>query len=262
MRNESQPEAVLERPADFAPDAYHGQCSVCGLAQVFSRSLRAIRETYRCRSCKASLREREQASALLECLPGPRSASLAMLVLDEASRGLRIYEPGTMGPFRPFLQQLPAYRQSDYYPDGPGSRKNPDLPHEDLQALNYGDGSFDVVLTSDILEHVRHPRRAMEEIARVLSPGGWHVCTVPLQWPMPARTRARVDVSGEQDRHLLPAHYHGNGKGGRSLVYNDFGADVVELARDAGFAAQLRRANTGSPVADAVVTLVCQRMAR
>jgi hypothetical protein len=46
--------------------------------------------------------------------------------------------------------------------------------------------------------------------------------------PHPARTGPRVDVSGPNDVHILPQVYHGDGVGGRSLVYNGFGLDLLD----------------------------------
>src|SRR4051794_13022231 len=40
------------------------------------------------------------------------------------------------------------------------------------ERLEFDDDSFDVVLSYDVLEHVQDPARALEEIARVLRPGG------------------------------------------------------------------------------------------
>lgn len=40
------------------------------------------------------------------------------------------------------------------------------------EALPYGDGSFDLVLSYDVLEHVEDPATSLLEIARVLRPGG------------------------------------------------------------------------------------------
>ncbi len=44
--------------------------------------------------------------------------------------------------------------------------------------------SFDTVLCTQVLEHVRNPFLAMAEIARVLRPGGHAVITVPALWPL------------------------------------------------------------------------------
>jgi SAM-dependent methyltransferase len=42
----------------------------------------------------------------------------------------------------------------------------------DGAALPFADQSFDAVVSLQVLEHVKHPRRVVEEIARVLKPGG------------------------------------------------------------------------------------------
>ena len=65
-----------------------------------------------------------------------------------------------------------------------------EYPEEDVMALSYADASFDLVLTSDTLEHVEDPMKGMEEIRRVLRPGGRHVFTVPIK-PDLATSRSR-----------------------------------------------------------------------
>lgn len=49
-------------------------------------------------------------------------------------------------------------------------------------ALPFPDASFDVVLFSEVLEHVDEPARAVSEIARVLKPGGRLLLTVPFNF--------------------------------------------------------------------------------
>ena len=50
---------------------------------------------------------------------------------------------------------------------------------------------FDLVLTSETLEHVPDPRLALRETLRVLRPGGRHVFTVPLESAARRRVRAK-----------------------------------------------------------------------
>jgi SAM-dependent methyltransferase len=253
-------EIVESTAPDFESDYYFGACAVCGRTQIFLRTARAIRETYRCTGCNASLREREQAQAILGCFGGLRDRTLADLALQPAFRRRHIYEPGTIGPFRPLLAELPFYRQSDFYSEQQRAAATEGIPHQSLEQLGYADATFDLVITSDILEHVRTPQRAFSEIARVLKPGGYHVCTVPLQDPLPEKSVVRIDTRGSQDRPLLPEHYHGDGKGGRSLVYTDFGADIVDMAAAAGFATALRRPHGASRIAGNAITVVSQRI--
>jgi SAM-dependent methyltransferase len=45
--------------------------------------------------------------------------------------------------------------------------------------LPFRDGSFDVVMASDVLEHIEQDDKAVSEIARVLRPGGLTILSVP-----------------------------------------------------------------------------------
>lgn len=45
--------------------------------------------------------------------------------------------------------------------------------------LNLKDGSFNVVLSSEVIEHTPSPRKAVQELCRVLKPGGVLLLTVP-----------------------------------------------------------------------------------
>ncbi len=49
----------------------------------------------------------------------------------------------------------------------------------DALALPFGDGAFDRVIASEVLEHIPDDERAMGELARVLRPGGTMAATVP-----------------------------------------------------------------------------------
>jgi SAM-dependent methyltransferase len=52
-----------------------------------------------------------------------------------------------------------------------------------VEALPFADASFDVVLSTQVLEHVPEPDRALAESVRVLRPGGRIILTVPGVWP-------------------------------------------------------------------------------
>lgn len=243
---------------DFPPDSYEDLCRICGRRQTFERTLLAIRETYRCQSCRGSLREREQAMAILQVL-GAHDACLAGFVERGGARDLAIYEPGTTGPFRPLFENLPGYRQSCFYSEEERGRASERIPHQDLEALDLDDSSFDLVISSDILEHVRRPKRAFAEVARILRPGGFHVFTVPMQAPLREHSVARVDTTGAEDVELLPARFHGNGRGGRSLVYTDFGVDILDFLAEAGTPARLVHPASPSALANLIVTVVGTR---
>ncbi len=50
------------------------------------------------------------------------------------------------------------------------------------EALPFGDGRFDAILSHEVLEHVADDRACMAEIARVLAPGGRAAIFVPNRW--------------------------------------------------------------------------------
>ena len=211
----------LRREADGVADT----CRVCGWAGVFRQHSALWRETFYCPHCRANLRYRAQAAALLDLHGDGRHASLRALAEAGGLAALAIYEPGITGPLRPHLGRAGLYRQSVYAPGAAAVHAGVEV--QDLMACSHPDASFDLVVTSDILEHVRRPMQAFAEIRRILRPGGHHVFTIPTQVPLPPHSVARVDTSGEEDIHLLPPAYHGSGDGGRSLVYTDFGEDLL-----------------------------------
>ena len=53
----------------------------------------------------------------------------------------------------------------------------------DATAMPFGDGTFDRVIASEVLEHIPDDQRAMNELARVLRPGGLAAVTVPSWLP-------------------------------------------------------------------------------
>ena len=53
----------------------------------------------------------------------------------------------------------------------------------DVMSLCFRDDSFDMVIATETLEHVRRPWVAMAEIYRVLKPGGIMLQTAPFMWP-------------------------------------------------------------------------------
>lgn len=211
-----------------------GHCAVCGTegrlvrnGWVLSRDLRrrygaalGSRESLFCRTCGCSLRVRRIAEVLVG-LYGAHAATLADLVREDSFRALRIAEINSIGRMHPFLAESPGLVHVEY-------------PEEDIQALSWPDRSFDLVLTSETLEHVPDPRQALRETLRVLRPGGRHVFTVPVD-PSLETTRSRDG--------LAPEH-HGRGGGPYALVtrkadmlvHTDFGSDLPEVVRAEGFA--------------------------
>lgn len=214
---------------------YNGFCSVCGGTAEFIDTQPSIRETYSCSKCKASLRERSVANAIISVFGFGSCTSIRDLAKQKHFSELNIFEPGVIGIIRKFISHLPNYHNSFFYEDASPGEFVEGVRNEDLENLSFLDNSFDLVITSDIFEHIRKPDIAFQDIFRVLKPNGVHIFSIPTLIPMKEATISRVDVSGSNDIHILEPAYHGNGKGGKSLVYNDFGEDIFSKLESYGF---------------------------
>ena len=198
-----------------------GYCPICCQDTVFVATDEWFRDFYLCNRCGSLPRQRAVVEVLNSIKPNWRD-----LTVHESSPCINF-----------FAEQCSGYTKSQYFEDVPfGSTKNGQRS-ENLEQLTFPNAAFDVFLTQDVLEHVFRPDLALQEITRVLKPGGVHVFTTPKHKTLlKSYQRARQTTPGEIE-YLLPAEYHGNPIGdGRSLVTWDYGADFDDLlARWSGY---------------------------
>jgi ubiquinone/menaquinone biosynthesis C-methylase UbiE len=95
-----------------------------------------------------------------------------------------------------------------------------------MMRMPYADGSYDLVVHSDTLEHVPEPITALAECYRVLAPGGFCAFTVPMIVDRLTRSRAG-----------LPPSYHGNPdeQSPDFMVQTEYGCDAWKHLFLAGF---------------------------
>lgn len=227
----------------FRPMLYRRRVIPPRLVEVWGLSPRqadalARKESCDCASCGAKLRCRRIAEAVLALypvgVPPAPAPSLARWVEDPGIRRLRVAEINRIDGLHDALRDLPRFAASDYRPGAdPGSVAD-GVRSEDLTRLTYPDASFDLVLTSESLEHVPDLDAALGEIRRVLATGGRHVFTVPVL-PQTPQTfpRAIVGPDGSIEDHA-PRIAHPGGDWGYP-VFTEFGADLPDLLRRAGF---------------------------
>lgn len=98
----------------------------------------------------------------------------------------------------------------------------------DITRLELGDGSFDAVICSHVLEHIREDATAMHELRRITAPGGWCLVMVPidLQRAETYEDPAIVDPEQRQRAFWRPDHVR--------LYATDIGARL----ESAGFAVE------------------------
>jgi SAM-dependent methyltransferase len=73
----------------------------------------------------------------------------------------------------------------------------------DAQSLGIGDATFEVVLCTEVLEHLPEPQRAIDEIFRVLAPGGQLLLTTRFLFPIHDAPHDYFRFTKYGLRHLL-----------------------------------------------------------
>lgn len=186
------------------------RCRACQKSALFLQF--GPDEEYRlCLRCSANLRYELQAEYLRETF---RPESLDILELDPAS------------PLRPFLSAARSYTPSYYRPDlERGSVRADGARVEDITNLTFSDASLDLIVSSDVLEHVPDATAAFRESFRVLRPGGAHVFTVPFE-PLTIR---RATIEDGQLRHFAEPEYHSDPLDPKGiLAFWHYGPDLQE----------------------------------
>lgn len=185
-----------------------------------------------CVRCNCNLRSRTLAAALLNHLKYGGTLDSYCHRLWHVKK-VRILELNEAGGLAPWLSRLPAHVLAQY-------------PDVDMQLLPYPDNDWDVVLHSDVLEHVPDPEAGLKECWRVLRPGGALIYTIPIVYGRLTRTRKK-----------LPASYHGapDQPVADWLVHTEYGSDFWLQAMAANF----RRIGIFSISGPESVAVVCYK---
>lgn len=209
-----------------------GLCPLCGGPARFAAVLDNPRESPVCIRCGSVPRQRALAAVLLQGPP------LAGLRVHESSPSLCTYT---------FLRRRCHSLTASYFlpelaPGAPCGR----FVNVDLGAQPFAAGTFDLVVTLDVLEHVPDPLAALREIGRTLAPGGRHVFTVPRRPDQPTRARAEL-VAGRLELRAPAEYHHDPTTRAGSLVVTDWGRDLEErcAAATGGHCRAIRFADPG-----------------
>ena len=96
------------------------------------------------------------------------------------------------------------------------------------ESLPFADAVFDLVITVHVFEHLDDDRRAMRETARVLSPTGQAIVSVPCDWSGPTLEDPTVVDPGERRERFGEADHR-----------RRYGNDLVARFRDEGLTAEV-----------------------
>lgn len=237
-----------------------GQCNICGRPTRFFYQEKVLwRESLNCEHCRTTSRYRSISQGILRAiseLTGNEATSLATLPRSSKTK-LHVYDTQPPFYYDPCAYPLPDLLKatswvevelSQYKPNKPmGKVLAKGITNQNLECLTFDDESLDIVITSDVMEHVRLDDRAHKEIYRVLKRGGIYIFTVPhnRSWD---ETLIRVQITDpddpSKDVHLLEPEYHGDtnsDEGGRVLAYRTYGKDMEEQLERLGFEVEYSR---------------------
>jgi SAM-dependent methyltransferase len=195
----------------WLPESRLRVCRCCQRLSVIV-SLSEGEERRLCIRCRANLRYEMLADVIRELYPDLHDKEV--LELDPRS------------PLRRMLSGAGAYHRSYYAAaDMPGSRRSDGARCEDITRLTFPDASLDLIVSSDVLEHVPDLEAAFRETARVLRRGGSHLFTVPPH----AATRRRAGIEGGRIVMYEEPEYHSDPLDPKGiLAFWDLGDDLPE----------------------------------
>jgi SAM-dependent methyltransferase len=122
----------------------------------------------------------------------------------------------------------------------------PDVRRAGLETLPFGDGSFDLLLACDVIEHVEDDGAALAELRRVAAPGAHLVITTPAYQWLWSEHDVQLHHVRRYTGRLLDERTRGAGwEPVRSTYFNTILLPVVAAARLASRRPRHRRARRG-----------------
>jgi SAM-dependent methyltransferase len=127
--------------------------------------------------------------------PRHRSYSISLReIFATADRRLKVLH---FAPEIQIVRMLEGYKHIDYLSVDIDHRKA--MRREDIQNLSFRDDSFDVIICIHVFEHIEDDRKAMEEVFRVLKPGGVALLDVPIDMTR-AQTYEDASITTPEER--------------------------------------------------------------
>lgn len=214
-------------------------CPICGEMKSFSGP-----DNYY--TWRDQLISGDCASTPWKCVVRERALAKALFSIFSKKRVVtkQIHESSPMirGLSKWLAENCQGYTPTGFFPDAERGVVVGGYRNEDLEAQTFEDHVFDIVLHSDVLEHLFNPFTALQEIWRTLKPGGYCLFAVPTY---PGRIRSEQVAFLENGKLRIDGEpeYHGNPQSGEgSLVTWRYGYDLPQLiAEHTEFDVEVRR---------------------
>jgi len=217
---------------DLQPvETTNGFCLVCGRDVTFLSykplDFPCKRNSFVCQHCQSNARNRHLAKVILKTF----ATNIVSLSLADFSSltTIKIFNTSANGALHRFLSSIVGYEGSEFFEGVLSGDYVNNIQCQDIQKTSFPDNKFDLILTEDVLEHVPDPKKACDEIKRILKPGGWHLSTIPVLFQQ-EKSITRSILKDGTVQHVLPNEYHHVPYRPEGvLVFTDFGQDLVEV---------------------------------
>ena len=154
----------------------YATCNICGQQGEFLISglnpesdepiTTQLRDNVFCQGCGSICRDRMLIHGLQEVLD--TSTPLSVMI---PNKDIRVLETSGARAHPKYLESLYDYYNISYHPEIMKGESYDTRKYGDLENLRFQDDYFDVILSSDVFEHVRLYEKAFLEVFRVLRPG-------------------------------------------------------------------------------------------
>jgi SAM-dependent methyltransferase len=147
-----------------------------------------------CPSCGAKIRHRLMAQLLIHRTD----------ILSSRKRVLHFAPEVQVAAFLKSLRNI-AYTACDS-----DTARYPGVLRIDLPEIPLPDAGYDAIICSHVLEHIGDDTRALTEMFRVLTPGGWAVIAIPLYGDTTFEVNP-LDFTGREKMYGVGSHQRMNG---------------------------------------------------
>ncbi|TDY11771.1 methyltransferase family protein [Meridianimaribacter flavus] len=195
-----------------------GFCPCCEQDVLFVARNSWLRDHFKCSNCGCIPRERALMQTIKNYYP-----NWSELFIHESS-------PGKRGHSVLLQAKAKHYVETQFFPEASlGSYVN-GVRHEDLEQQTFDDEAFDLVVTSDVMEHIYEPKKAFQEIYRTLKPGGAHIFSVPIINKHKKTQRWATKNPDGSPEFLFEPEWHGNpvDKKGSPVTFH-WGYDIKDF---------------------------------
>ena len=210
-----------------------GWCNICGRRARFIVSSSVFRENLICPHDACIGRHRAIAVALAHEYFGEPDRGLHEVIhaLARLRKSVYLTETNT-SLYRRFEVLMPPdlLVVSEFFGDDlePGERVA-GVRHENLEHTSFQDAAFDLIITSEVMEHVPDALQAEREIVRLLRPGSLYAFTVPLHPYAIDDTILALKRPDGSIVHFVEPVYHGDPRReGGILAYRIFAANALD----------------------------------